>query len=310
MHLGASPALAHPGAGLVVGADGAIYFTFGPSHRIWAVSPDGDARIVAEGGLDQAFRVPHHLVLDAEGNLCTASDAGGLVFKVGPDGALKQVYPPEGQAPAFIIGAGGDPFTIDRQGRIIGIDAGPDGDHTIIRRIEADGRVTTLAGGPRGHTDGRGSAARFGDLHSACFAWGPDGPLYLTDDGTRVRIVSPDGDVTTLAGGGDGPAPFTSAMGLVVAPDGAVLVADAAARCIRHITPTGAATTLAGLGEAGGDDGPALRVRFDEPVGIALDREGRIVVLDVAPGRGGAVIHLRRIDESGTVSTIARIDEP
>jgi len=53
--------------------------------------------------------------------------------------------------------------------------------------------------------------------------------------------------------------------------------------CIRIVDArTGVITTCAGCGEAGysGDGGPAMRARFNEPYGIAVDNAGNIYVAD------------------------------
>ena len=69
-----------------------------------------------------------------------------------------------------------------------------------VRRIK-DGAVTTFAGsGKEGGSDGVGAAASF--YRPFGLALGPGGVLYVTD-GHRVRMISPAGAVTTLAGGGE-----------------------------------------------------------------------------------------------------------
>ena len=74
-------------------------------------------------------------------------------------------------------------------------------DNLTIRRITADGTVTTLAGSANqfGLTDGTGAAARFYGPFG--IAIGPDGDLYVADT-VSVRRVTSAGVVTTYAGGG------------------------------------------------------------------------------------------------------------
>ena len=93
-----------------------------------------------------------------------------------------------------------------------------------------------------------------------------DGTVYVADAGesNRIRKITPDGNVTTLAGGSegfaDGPtttAAFNTPSGLALGPDGSLFVADTGNNQIRKITPEGQVSTVAGSGTAGYADGPA-----------------------------------------------------
>ncbi len=108
------------------------------------------------------------------------------------------------------------------------------GNHRL-RAVTLAGRVTTLAGSGRaGSDDGERAAATFDRPQG--LARDRDGNLYVTGmGGYRVRVVTPSGRVTTLAGAGragylDGAAldaQFTGLEGIDVAPDGAALfIAD------------------------------------------------------------------------------------
>src|SRR5262249_37364609 len=134
--------------------------------------------------------------------------------------------------------------------------------------------------------------------------------LYLTDHGQRIRKVAPDGTVTTVAGGTerkyvDGPAKearFAYARGIAFDGRGNLYVADAGAHRIRKVARDGTVTTVAGTGKPGFVDGPALEATFDEPVGIAVGRNGTIYVLDY----DGDDPRLRKITADGKVKTIAK----
>jgi sugar lactone lactonase YvrE len=111
--------------------------------------------------------------------------------------------------------------------------------------------------------------------------------------------------VTTLAGsdagggyrdGAGSAARFASPQGIAVDANGNVLVADEWASTIRHITPAGVVTTLAGVaGEDGETDGKGGEARFVVPDAIALDGAGNIYVADLG---------LRKISTSGVVTTL------
>jgi sugar lactone lactonase YvrE len=94
------------------------------------------------------------------------------------------------------------------------------------------------------------------------------------------------GCVATLAGSGkagstDGPAAqssFNTPMGLAVAPNGDVLIADSGSHRIRRISG-GTVTTVAGTGK-GFQDGAVGMAKFDSPSGLALASDGTIYVAD------------------------------
>ncbi len=194
-----------------------------------------------------------------------------------------------------------------------GIAVGPDGavfvadagESQRIRQVSIDGMVTTVAGSTAGFADGTGAAARF-ETPSG-IALGADGALYVADTGNNaIRRVTAAGVVSTVAGGRgagyrDGivlDAQFNGPVGVAVDPSGRIIVADTYNDRIRAIERGGSVTTIAGSGQQGLIDGPALEAQFDTPCGIAVDRAGNILVAD----SGNGVI--RKIDTSGNVSTL------
>ena len=206
-------------------------------------------------------------------------------------------------------GAGGrarfsDPFgiAVAADGAIYVSDAG---DAQRIRRIGTDGRVTSVAGGTRGHADGAAGAARF-DIPSG-LAIDPAGLIYVADTGNNsIRRLTPDGMVSTLAGGlepgfADGSpleARFNGPVGVTVDAGGRVIVADTYNDRIRAINPDGNVVTLAGSGQKGFADGAALDAQFDTPCGVAVDAARNVYVADT----GNGVVRI--VSPHGTVSTV------
>jgi alpha-tubulin suppressor-like RCC1 family protein/sugar lactone lactonase YvrE len=112
------------------------------------------------------------------------------------------------------------------------------------------------------------------------------------------------GDITTIAGSaGEGPATGVSQEPNGLALRGSSLfVSDARGHMIRVIDlTTGVERVVAGTGAPGarGDGGPAMAAGFDNPEGIDLDAAGNLYVADTYNGE------IRRIDTSGTVTTVA-----
>src|SRR4051794_24797357 len=138
------------------------------------------------------------------------------------------------------------------------------------------------------------------------------GDVLVADLSNRIRKITPDGLVTTVAGSGlagfagDG-GPATNAQlnhptGVVVDAGGAVLIADQHNYRVRRVDPSGTITTVAGTGFAGygeGDGGPALKAGVNLPTTLALDAAGGILVAEMGERR------VRRVDPDGTISTIA-----
>jgi sugar lactone lactonase YvrE len=129
-----------------------------------------------------------------------------------------------------------------------------------------------------------------------------DGTLYFCDTGNhRVRAMSEDGTVTTVAGSGpdtfdraftggykgDG-GPATAALlnnpsDVAVGSKGALYIADTKNSCVRKVDAKGTISTIAGkCGKIGfaGDDGPADEALINRPYGVALDKHGNLYIAD------------------------------
>jgi len=173
-------------------------------------------------------------------------------------------------------------------------------------------RVHLLAGdGQDGALDGAAPASRFSDPYGV--AIGPRGAIYVADGGeaNRIRVVQPDGAVSTLAGGKEGfidglgtAAAFNTPSAIALDHLGNLYVADTGNHAIRRIAPDGAVTTLAGNGSPGYVDGIGRAAQFNGPVGIAVDDAGIVYVADTYNDR------IRRIAQDGTVTTLAGTGKP
>ena len=174
----------------------------------------------------------------------------------------------------------------------------------------AERTVSTLAGGTEpaariGEQDGLGEEARFRDPR--CIALADDGTLYVSDM-LRIRLVTPDGEVSTLAGGGNATgfvdgigeeARFFSVPCVALGQPDELLVADGGNAAIRRVRiSTREVTTIAG-GTRGYADGTFEEARFGSPFNLAYDRERRMAFV-YDDGR------LRVLDfDAGTVRTLA-----
>jgi len=162
--------------------------------------------------------------------------------------------------------------------------------------------VSTLAGsGEAGSADGQGSAASFNVPRGITIDQA--GNLYVTDwNNHSIRKITPNGEVSTLAGGrccfadGQGQnAKFWSLYGIAIDAAGNLYVADTNGTYIRKVTQAGEVSTLAGS-IYGHNDGQGKNAQFSGPTGIAIDRAGNLYVTDKS---------IRKVTPEGEVSTLA-----
>ena len=172
------------------------------------------------------------------------------------------------------------------------------------------GVVTSIAGSnTASFADGTGTAARFFALQGVAVL--PDGNIVVADStNNRIRLVTPAGVVTTLAGNATGAfadgtgagASFNRPFGVAVIPSsGVIVVADTFNHSIRLVTyPGGVVTTLAGSGSQGSANGSGAGATFNYPYGVAvIPSNGVIVVADSSNNR------IRLVTLAGVVTTLA-----
>ena len=135
-----------------------------------------------------------------------------------------------------------------------------------------------------------------------------DGSIAVSDTNNhRIRLVAPDGTVTTLAGSGvagyaDGPgllSRFNLPYGVALMPSGSIAVGDADNNRIRLVARDGTTMNLAGCGMAGFADGRGTAAMFNYPQGVAVLPSGSVVVADSRNNR------VRVVAPDGTATTLA-----
>ena len=174
-----------------------------------------------------------------------------------------------------------------------------------VRSISPTRAVSTLAGsGASTFANGVGTSAAF--HHPTGVAVAASGNVLVADQGThRIRSITPTGVVSTLAG--SGAANFVNGAGTnaafnlpmaIAAGLNDIVVADFGNHRVRHITPTGTVTTLAGCSVAAFANGAGTYAAFYQPRGIAIDGGGNVYVADTGNNA------LRAITPAGMVTTL------
>ena len=289
--------LYHPES-VAIDSDGSIVVADRHKHQIRRIESDGQVSTLAGSGSkgwkngaahEAEFQYPWGVAIDNDGSIVVADWGNHQIRRIESDGQVSTLA--GSGSKGFKDGAAHEAKLNFPSGVAINSDGSivvADSFNHRIRRIEADGPVITLAGsGSKGFKDGAAHEAQF-DLPSGV-AINSDGSIVVADSfNHRIRQIKANGQVSTLAGSGskgfkDGAAheaQFFGPTGVAVGSDGSIVVADTCNHRIRQIKADGWVSTLAGSGSKGFKDGAAHEVQFTYPAGVAIGRDGCIVVAD------------------------------
>jgi sugar lactone lactonase YvrE len=296
-------------AAVAIDGSGNLYIADVRNHRIRRVDTEGTISTVAGNGaagfggdggpaVQAQLNQPLGVAVDGQGNLYIADTLNNRIRKVDADGAISTVA---GNGSEGFGGDGGR--AVDAKlSRPVGLIVDAEGTLFIadvfnnrIRKVDTDGTISTVAGDGEAGFKGDGGPAIAAQLNRPRdVAVDGDGNVYIADtDNTRIRKVTPDGIISTVAGNGrvdfsgdGGPAREASLnIPRSVAADvtGRILIADMSNNRIRQVDLEGIITTVAGNGVAGfnGDGGLAIEASLSLPRGVRLGRSGAIFIADL-----------------------------
>ena len=173
---------------------------------------------------------PLGIALDSVGDVYFADGRNNVIREVRRDGTIDTVA---GNGERGYSGDGGSPKSAELFAPV-GVAISPDGSLFIadtnnhrVRRIDHGGKIVTFAGSGRAAYGGDGGPATAADLNLPTgLAFDSSGNVYIADSGNnRVRKVSPNGTITTVAG--DGTAAVLAAPSAVaVGPSGVLFITD------------------------------------------------------------------------------------
>ncbi len=321
--------------GVAVDRAGNLYIADTFNHRIRKVTPDGKITTFAGNGFpgfsgdnnpatETTLQLPIDVAVDGEGRVYIA-DLGSSRIRVVTDGIISTVagsssgiQPLEGE-PANSVrlsgptgvaaNAAGDVYIAESS---IGSGSGLDAGDFKIWKVSSDGRITTLAGTGVRSFSGDAGPALLAQLDTPSgVAIDADGNVYVADTANnRVRRISPDGRIDTIAGNGqagfagDGDKATTALlnqpMGLALAPDGTLYIADTGNNRVRQVSPAGNIGTWAGNGNAAyfGDGDQAVLAALHGPRAVALGAGGALYIADTENHR------IRKVVD-GIIDTVA-----
>ncbi|HEY3834985.1 MAG TPA: SBBP repeat-containing protein [Bryobacteraceae bacterium] len=227
------------------------------------------------------------LAIDSAGNLYVSDMSNSLVFKVDNQGILTVVA---GNGIAGFSGDGGPAtnasfnsprgIAVDPAGNLLIADTG----NNRVRKVGLDGVVTTIAGNGMASFSGDGRPAGWAGLYAPCAVTvDAAGVIYVADTlNYRIRKISPDGLITTIAGNGryfgqqDG-VPATSSglynpTGITLDGQGNLYIAGDSS--IRKVTSDGQITSIAAV--------PLVnQLCSGISQGVVLDNAGNIFLTNV-----------------------------
>jgi sugar lactone lactonase YvrE len=292
-----------------------------PTPTIITVAGTGSAGFSGDGGPATSARLqtPEGVTVNSSGTLYIADYGNHRVRQVTRDGVIATVA---GTGSAGYGGDGGPataaqlhfPYgvAVDSAGTLYIAEFG----NHRVRQVTRDGVITTVAGTGSAGYGGDGGPATAAQLNHPCgVAVDKAGTLYIVDDyNDRVRQVTPDGVITTVAGTGSsgysgdsgdgGPAtaaPLNHPVGVAVDNAGTLYITEWHHHRVRRVAPDGVITTVAGTRNSGysGDGGPASSAHLNTPSGVAVDNAGTLYITDDFNHR------IRQVTRDGVITTVA-----
>lgn len=292
--------------GLALAPNGDVYFSDTANNRVQKMDATGIITTVAS----QAGAA---IAMDAAGNiyLLDRETAGSFVRKIDSLGRVSIVAGVAGNGyngdniPAATAALNGpSDIAVDAAGNLYIADGG----NSRVRRVGADGIITTYAGsGVFGDSGDGGPAADARFEGPRLLTFDPNGNLYIADDyPTRIRKVTPAGIISTVYQQDN----TDTVWGFAADAAGNLYLSLTSPGRIVKVSPDGSTTWLAGLNSLPGQDGdggPSLSARLRWPFGIALLPGNVILFADAGKIRK---LEPANIFPLGTVNAASQTGQP
>ena len=287
---------------------------------ITTVAGNGSAGQSGDGGPATEAKIdgPQGVAVDALGNLFIGDSGNNRIRKVDSNGIITTVagkgipgYSGNRGAATNALLSLPQGCSVDGFGNLYFADW----ENNAVRKVDATGIITTVAGKGTFGYFGNGGPATNATLSSPVnVAVDGFGNLFISDYGNqRIRKVGTSGIITTVAGNGqrgysgDGGqatnASLLNPRGVAVDSLGNVFIATTDR--IRRVDPNGIITTVAGNGVTGGPIGPnssgdglaATNTSVSSPAAVVVDGIGNLFF--AVPNR------VRKVDPNRIITTVA-----
>lgn len=323
-------------SGVTLDASGNIYIADTLNNRIRKVGTDGNITTIAGTGpcgtmgdygpaLAAELCQPAETAFDGSGNLLIADYGNRRVREISPDGTIVtiagngkidtgSIYSgsngdggPELHATFFQIGGA----AFDKQGNLYVSDfLGCN-----IRKIASNGTVSTIAGtGQNGYSGDGGPALQAQLIYPGPVSVGPDGAVYVITGDSRVRKITPDGNINLVAGTGTGnglvrdqgdggpavDATLNEPGGVAFDQHGNIYIADTSNARVRKIDSSGIITTIGPTGQQG----------IDYYNAVAVDPQGNLYVAWTHALPTGTYATVNRVNPDGSFTRVAGLGQP
>jgi uncharacterized protein (TIGR03437 family) len=299
-------------------ASDSLYISDFGANQVYQVTGSGILSLAAGTGtagfsgvgtsaLLAQLNAPAGLTVDPTGALYVADSSNNLVRKV-YNGVIINVFNTRGPtgvaldstgmlyvAAANYFGTVVQPIAGIASARDVTLDAAGDiyfTAGTFVMEIPSAGAVTTIAGsGNSPYFGGDGGPATSAQLYSPSgIVVDSTGNWYIADtSNNRVRMVTPAGVISTIAGTGD-TAQLSAPRALAIDSANNLYIADTGNNAVRRLAPGGTLT--------------ALDTQLNNPVSVAVDSQGSVYIADSGNNR------IVQVTAAGTASTFAQINGP
>ena len=292
-------------AGITVAADGSVYIVDGTAHRVIRVDANGVQAAIAgtgvrgfsgDGGAANQAQLanPTSVALGTDGSVYISDRSNFRVRRVAPNGVIS-TYVGTGIMGVPTEGAIANATPIFPRN----VAVGPDGrvfisDAKRIWVVDQNGVINAYAGADALFGGDGGPALQAGLQSPNGMAFTADGTLFFVDN-DRIRKVTPQGIISTVAGPGNGAfngdgGPALSAgldgpRDVTVGADGSIYIA--ATNRVRRVGTDGVISTFAGNGAAApfADGGPGPQSAIATANALATGPDGTIYVADAGHHR-------------------------
>jgi sugar lactone lactonase YvrE len=307
-----------PFRSIAISSSGEIYLA-GLGRMVYRLTPAGGLSVFAgtdtfgfagDGGpaTSASLAGPGGLAVDSAGNVYISDTNNHRVRRVATNGRIStfagtglRAFGGDGEPAIAASLSSPGALAVGRDGALYISDTG----NRRLRKVTPDGIIQTIAGNGQTGFSGDGLATASSIGGAGGIVVDSSGAVILSDGNNRIRKITADGQIRTIAGtgtfgfNGDGPAlsvNLTTPWGLAMDPEGTLYIADTNSQRVRRLTSEGRVETIAGTGRQGfsGDGGPAIQADIAVPTGIAWHPAGALYITDDLNGK------VRRIDIRAT----------